>query len=240
MSDRDRRTRTRLLNAAARLFAERGFAKVTVRDICPRAHANVAAVNYHFGGKTGLYREVLQAAIAVMQSTTAAAREAGENQSPEEQLRAYVHVFLQRAVGTGQDTWIHQLMMRELSDPTPALDVVIDQVIRPRMAYLCTVVAKLLDCPPEDERVVRCAVSVHMQCLALMMNPTAVRTNPAFSVTLEALDEMAEHITRFSLAGIRAIALSPRASQETGPGAGSPLRPRGAGRGGVPDTEGRK
>ena len=53
----DPRTRARLLKAAEQLFAERGFRKVTVREICHAAKANVAAVNYHFGDKLGLYRE---------------------------------------------------------------------------------------------------------------------------------------------------------------------------------------
>jgi len=69
----DRETRARLLHAAARLFAERGYARVTVRDICKKAHANVAAVNYHFGGKDGLYRAVMRHAMETMQATTAAA-----------------------------------------------------------------------------------------------------------------------------------------------------------------------
>ena len=51
----DLATKERLLREATRLFAERGFKKVTVRDICAAARANVAAVNYHFGGKPGLY-----------------------------------------------------------------------------------------------------------------------------------------------------------------------------------------
>ncbi len=63
MSGRDLETRERLLRTGARLFAERGFKQVTVRDICRAARANVAAVNYHFGNKLGLYREVLQVAI---------------------------------------------------------------------------------------------------------------------------------------------------------------------------------
>ena len=41
----DRETRFRVLQAAERLFAERGFKKVTVREICRAAKANVAAVN---------------------------------------------------------------------------------------------------------------------------------------------------------------------------------------------------
>jgi AcrR family transcriptional regulator len=202
----DQETRGRLLSAAARLFAERGFAKVTVRDICRKARANVAAVNYHFGGKVGLYHEVLQSAVRTMQSTTEAAREAGARQAPDRQLRAYVEVFLQRVVGGGHDSWIHQFMLREMSDPTPALDTVIDQVIKPRMAYLCGIIAELLGCPIDDTRVARCAMSVHVQCLALMDNPVAARMSPAFERTPQTLEAMTDHITRFSLAGIREIA----------------------------------
>ena len=62
----DLETRERLLKAAERLIAERGYKKVTVRDICRAARANVAAVNYHFGDKEGLYRELLQIAIDVV------------------------------------------------------------------------------------------------------------------------------------------------------------------------------
>ena len=205
MKAEDQETRGRLLAAGARLFAERGFAKVTVRDICRKARANVAAVNYHFGGKVGLYHEVLQSAVRTMQSTTEAAREAGASQAPDRQLRAYVEVFLQRVIGGGHDSWIHQFMLREMSDPTPALDTVIEQVIKPRMAYLCGIIAELLGCPIDDTRVARCALSVHVQCLALMDNPVAARMSPAFAHTPQTLETMTDHIARFSLAGIREI-----------------------------------
>ena len=74
----DRETRQRLLDAASRLFAERGFKDVTVRDICRAARANVAAVNYHFGDKRGLYVQLLQAATALMREATQEARRAGD------------------------------------------------------------------------------------------------------------------------------------------------------------------
>src|SRR5205823_3421178 len=70
MSVKDRATRVRVLTVASRLFAANGFEKVTVREICRAADANVAAVNYHFGDKLGLYREVLAKAIETMSATT--------------------------------------------------------------------------------------------------------------------------------------------------------------------------
>jgi AcrR family transcriptional regulator len=201
----DVETRDRLLEAATALFAELGYGKVTVRDICQRARANVAAVNYHFGGKTGLYDEVLNGAIATMQATTALAREQGAGQPPGEQLAAYVRVFVQRIAGGARTSRIHQLMMHEMSNPTPAFDRIVDEVIRPRMAYLDGIVAALLHCPPDDPRVSLCALSIHAQCMSLLNSHIGERISPALRITPSRLDDIAEHITRFSLAGIQRL-----------------------------------
>ena len=52
-------TRRNLINSAGPVFAAKGYQSATIREICKRAHANVAAVNYHFKDKLGLYAEVL-------------------------------------------------------------------------------------------------------------------------------------------------------------------------------------
>jgi TetR/AcrR family transcriptional regulator, regulator of cefoperazone and chloramphenicol sensitivity len=202
MQGRDTETRERLLATAEKLFAERGFSKVTIREICKAARANVAAVNYHFNGKKGLYDEVVRAAIKTMQTTTEAIREAGSGRAPAEQLSAYVTIFLTRVVAA-RDSWIHQLMMRELSDPTPALDLVMKKVVHPRMAYLREVIAAMLGCEPGDPRVERCAMSVQAQCLALLSHPVAALKPKSMSERDLAL--MADHIVQFSLGGVREI-----------------------------------
>jgi AcrR family transcriptional regulator len=51
-------TRTAILSAAERLYAARGFADVTMRDIVAAAGVNLAAVNYHFGSKDELIAEL--------------------------------------------------------------------------------------------------------------------------------------------------------------------------------------
>jgi TetR/AcrR family transcriptional regulator, regulator of cefoperazone and chloramphenicol sensitivity len=203
---RDRETRERLLKAAAQLFADRGFKKVTVRDICRVARANVAAVNYHFGDKTGLYREVLQQAIETIRSTNDAAREAGKGLPPEERLRQYLKVSLCRVMSTGNISWISRLVHRELSDPTPSLDALVDQALRPRVDDLSEMVADILDCDVDDARVGQCVASIHAQWLLFVPNPIASRVRAKLQLRSDDAATLAEHISTFSLAGIRALA----------------------------------
>jgi len=205
LKQRDRETRERLLKAAAQLFADRGFKKVTVRDICRVARANVAAVNYHFGDKTGLYREVLQQAIETIRATNEAARAAGEGLPPDERLRQYLKVSLCRVI-TGNISWISRLVHRELSDPTPSLDALVDQALRPRVDDLAAMVADILDCDVDDARVGQCVASIHAQWLLFVPNPIATRVRAKLQLRIDDAATVAEHITNFSLAGIRALA----------------------------------
>lgn len=204
----DTETRQRLLTAAAELFAERGFNKVSIRDICQKADANVAAVNYHFRDKLGLYKEVVQMLGECMDRAKGSALDAGAGSAPEEQLRLYIRTFMHHLLGPEEDSWMDRLMARELMDPTPALDLIIEKGIRPTNERLGRLVAQILGVPPNDERVWQCAVSVQAQCVFYKMGkPIAIRMNPpGFKFTPEIIDGLAEHVYRFSLAGMRAAA----------------------------------
>jgi TetR/AcrR family transcriptional regulator, regulator of cefoperazone and chloramphenicol sensitivity len=206
----DHETRERLLAEAARLFADQGFRKVTVREICRAADANVAAINYHFGDKLGLYRDVLQSAIDVMQATSEAARAAGEGLPPEEQLRCFIHVFLERVFASGGLTWIYRLVHREMTDPTPAFDALVEQGIRPRLEYLARIVMDLAGCTRDNPLVMRCVASIQAQSVFYMPNPIAARLGVKSAFTAEEIDVIADHITEFSLAGIRAASAAQR------------------------------
>src|SRR6478609_9264310 len=123
-------TRQRLVDSAATLFADRGFENVTVREICKASNANVAAINYHFGDKAGLYRAVVTHAIAVMQETNEQSQRAGDGQSPEDQIRGFVRVFVGRiAADDNPSAWISKLMAREMEHPSEALEQVMTQVL---------------------------------------------------------------------------------------------------------------
>jgi TetR/AcrR family transcriptional regulator, regulator of cefoperazone and chloramphenicol sensitivity len=200
-------TRARIREAAEQLFSEHGFRRVTVRDISRAARVNVAAVNYHFGDKMGLYQEVVQSAIEAMRGTTEAAQRAGEGLLPEERLRVFVATFVSRLLAGGPRT-VHRLIQREMGDPTPALDRLVEEGVRPRFRYLGALVAEILGCRPSDPRVVRCVSSIQAQALAVVPNAIAVRLG--YSPQPADAGAIAEHITAFSLGGLRGMAAQAR------------------------------
>jgi len=204
----DIETRQRLLNVAAELFAEQGFNHVTVRELCQVAGANVAAVNYHFRDKLGLYKEVVEMAAAAMNRSKEEVIEATEPLPPEERLRTYIRLTLHHLLDPHEDSWMEKLIAREMMDPTPALDLIVEKGIKPTSRRMGVMVAELLHAPLSDDRVWQCFLSVQAQCLFYKMSkPVSARMAPAgFEYTPEVIESLAAHIADFSLAGIRAIA----------------------------------
>src|SRR5580765_6236376 len=119
-------TRERLLEAGGAVFSEAGFRAATVRDIVTRAGANLAAVNYHFGDKKGLYAAVLQhyagEALAKHPPHGGLDSDAG----PEKQLHAFVRAFLLRILDPGHQAVYGRMMAREMIEPTAALDRIVE------------------------------------------------------------------------------------------------------------------
>jgi AcrR family transcriptional regulator len=198
-------TRRRLIDAAATLFADKGFQHVTVREICNASSANVAAINYHFGDKAGLYRAVMTRAIEAMQETNELSQRAGDGLSPEEQIRGFVRVFVARLTGDGPSAWIHRLMARELENPTEALEQVMTQVMKPRQEYLSGVAGQVMGLPASDPRVKRCVASLQTQCL-LAARRMPQPLEKTFGPLMRDLETAVNHIAEFSLGGMRAIA----------------------------------
>lgn len=199
-------TRQRLIDVATRLFSERGFRRVTVRDICGDARANVSAVNYHFGDKLGLYREVVARAIARVRGDPTT--DVDEDAPAEEKIRHYVRTFVPRvAAPRGDEVWMMKLMRHELHEPTALAPWIAEQAILPRIRFLARVIAELIGCPPDDPRVRRSVISLQAQCLFYMPNNFRKVAFPDWrDPPAGEIEEAAEHIASLTIAGIRAIA----------------------------------
>jgi AcrR family transcriptional regulator len=194
-----------LLEAAEELFIERGYNHVTVRDICKAAGANVAAVNYYFRDKLGLYQEVLMKIIACMREASKSAHEGKAGVSAEERFRHYVRTFMGHALSNGHVCRAGKLMAREMADPSPAFDLIIEKAIRPNSARVAALVSELTGLPPADPRVGICVGCVQTQITGFT-GPVAARMVPGGRFTGEIIDFVADQVVEFSLAGMRAIA----------------------------------
>ena len=205
IADEQAQTRQQLLEAAGEVFAERGFRSATVREICLRAKANIAAVNYHFGDKEALYLEVFRYSRQKELERFPQLRKDAKL-PPEKQLHAFILSLLQRVFDKGDASWHGLLMLREMTEPTAALDFVVAEKIRPMAEQLSEIVAELLGCRVNDERVSRCSFSVVGQCVFYCHSRTIVeRLRPEQKFDQKSLEQLAEHIAKFSLAGLKAF-----------------------------------
>jgi TetR/AcrR family transcriptional regulator, regulator of cefoperazone and chloramphenicol sensitivity len=204
-------TRDKLLLAGTEVFAKRGFQAATVREISARAGANVAAVNYHFGDKLGLYVEVLRAAVAAADPVVVRAA-ADRSAEPEELLRLIIRTRVHGLQGADQAT---RLLVHELNRPTPALARVVDETLRPLYDRLRAVVGMILDLPADDDDTRLCVSSIIGQIVHYAVaRPILARLWPQLKMTPEQLDRIADHIADFSLAYLRTFkpARAPAAS----------------------------
>jgi AcrR family transcriptional regulator len=198
--------RAKLISAAGEVFAEFGFQTATVREICRRAGANVAAINYYFRDKLGLYTEVLSASILDNQGE--ALRQAlAHSKTPEDALRKFIEGMLSRMHGEGRPAWHIRIMAHEMAQPTPALAHVIDEVIRPRYEQLCKIIGQILDLPPDHETTRLCAHSIIGQLIHYIHGrPVIAVLWPELKLAKPKYRQLvANHIADFTLRNLRVL-----------------------------------
>ncbi|HRE14800.1 MAG TPA: CerR family C-terminal domain-containing protein [Usitatibacteraceae bacterium] len=218
----------RILEAAAHEFARHGFVAARIRDIVDQAGVNLAAVNYHFGGKEGLYRETL--AMLARRSRDEVPRESPEVRAlpPEDQLRIFTRVILHRFLGGTQASPMARVFAHELLDPTPAFDDMLVGVAGPQFERLATIVGHLLGPRAGAQDVALAAFAITGQWSFYLFGRAAFeRLDPALARDPALIDRLTDQICDFSLAGLAAR----RAALERRPkeGGGTPKRTVGRG-----------
>jgi len=201
--------REKLIEAAGQVFAEMGFEGATVREICSRAGANVAAVNYHFGDKLGLYTEVLRSAMLARQAHVKDGHALVLSSDPKAALAALISQWFEQARESGRQSWLSRIMSHEMAQPTPALDRVVE-AMEPNYRGFQSLVGQLIGRSPNDPRTRMCVHSVVGQVLQYVQSRAMVeRLWPELNLNDEKqLHAIAEHIVEFSLAGMERVARS--------------------------------
>lgn len=198
-------TQRQLLEAAGEIFAEHGYAKATSKEICERAGANVAAVNYHFGSKDGLYAAVLEEAHSRIVSIETVAAAAQSRIEPRLKLR----MFLSRIVGevckADDGGWELRVLSRELLSRSPLMAGLIQNQIAPKAKFVRSIIAEIMQLPVDDPAVSRALINLMGPILMLVITERSLQKQVVPQLDLEP-QAMTEHMVTYALAGMEAVA----------------------------------
>jgi AcrR family transcriptional regulator len=204
------RTRDRLLHSAEVLFARHGFRGTSIRRLTTAAGCNLAGVNYHFGGKVGLYRDMFRRRLeGVREQRLGEVRRllgaAHPSAGLEDLLRAFTTAFLETHRDESGGHRLMLLFSREQLDPHLPSGMLRRELIKPMHQGLLEAIRTIgYDIGGIEGR--RCVQSL----IAQLVNVVRMRAAPHLSGTAERgedpLPAVVDHIVRFSAAGIRACA----------------------------------
>lgn len=195
--------RTRLLDAALVLFADKGYAKTSTREIAQAAQVNVASISYYFGDKAGLYR-------AVFNDPNSNPRiEPNDICRPDQSLEASLAVLLKGFTEPlkqgAQMQNCMKLHFRELLEPTGLWEAEIDDNIRPAHMALVEVLCRELGIAMPDDAVHRLAFSISGLAMILHVGTDVVQAiRPALIDGPAAIDTYTDHLVVMAVAMVEA------------------------------------
>lgn len=198
-------TRARIIEAAGMLFAEHGYADTTSKAICEQAQTNIAAVNYHFGSRDGLYLAVLEEVHKRLVNLDYLSRLADSALPPGDKLGHLLDGLVPILIdGVG---WHTRLWARELVSPSPLLPKVMREQTMPKFLVLARIVSEISGIPLRDAALVRCILNIMAPCMVLLI----VRRNiesPVQAIFKQPAADLARHMKIYALGGLAAIAAS--------------------------------
>ena len=207
-------TRRALIDAGTGVFAEHGFAGGSVRLITGKAKANQAAITYHFGGKEGLYREVLIAAREAFDSQGILDEESAQTLPREEALRLFLRQYLLPLVRRDQFSRYLRIFAWETLSPTAvALQLAAERPF-PLFVLAEHVVRRFLPAGTPAREAMVATLWLANQPVAFVRNAEFLSRGP-FNLRFDAasIDELVE-----TLAGLSLMGLAGREGTRSGPG----------------------
>ena len=146
------KTKAKIIESAGRLFADKGFKGVTVRDIAQNAETQVSALNYHFRTKEALYREVLLEACEAA-SISEADRDILMELKPRKALLIIIKEGLKEYRDLSSSNWQTVILTRECWDPSEVFQEVMDRHFRPETELLAKIIGNIAEKPHDSHEV---------------------------------------------------------------------------------------
>lgn len=213
-------TRALILQVAGRLFAEKGFERTTSREICQAAGANMAAVNYHFGSREGLYEVVLVEAHGQLVRLDDLEAIGRVGDAPQARLRAVIALLAQRAsaeeVPWGLRILVHEMMVA----PSPHMTVLMRKAVLPKIQIVMAIVAEVLGLPADHPAVQRSLALIVMPCIMMAIAPRDL-LRQVIPAAYDDEQGLVDDMMRYALAGLTAVAGAHGADKSQNPSSGT-------------------
>jgi TetR/AcrR family transcriptional regulator, regulator of cefoperazone and chloramphenicol sensitivity len=195
-------TRERIMKAAERLFAERGYEATSIRAIVAKARVNQAAINYHFAGKDGLYREVLRAAFRALTEQQPADAAQATAMSREAALGAFVRRQLRPLTARDELSRHIRIFNWETVRPTAVFRKLLSEEAATFMGLAVDLVRRFL--PEADHRTLTvAAIWLVGQCSVFVRNREQLAGPPAsLSLDESEVEWLAQLISRWTIGGL--------------------------------------
>ena len=193
-------TRARLRSVALRLFAEKGYAQTSTREICTEAAVNAAAIHYYFTDKAGLYREVYLAPI--LQLLEAAVAFARMDAPFETVMRRSYEAFLAPLRHEDEKTMqILKLHFREHADPTGLVGDQVEALVQTHLDAIAQLLCRETGAAAPDDDLRRLAASLVALAADFLTNADRMRRlAPRLYDGAEAIDRMTDRLTGYAVA----------------------------------------
>jgi AcrR family transcriptional regulator len=196
-------TRNIVLEAAGKVFAERGFAEATSKEICDAAGTNHTAVNYYFGSKEGLYEDVLVEAHRQILSMDNWEGMLASDISLEEKLKLVLNNFIETAKRSSE-LWGITIFLRELATPSAFMTKGLETGMLPMVHKLMELLQRITGLPDGSADLQRATAFVFVPCLNLLMFPNILRSL-VLPATLPDSEGLLDSMMKYVLGGLHAI-----------------------------------
>jgi len=195
-------TRERIMKAAERLFAERGYDATSIRAIVAKARVNQAAINYHFDGKDGLYREVLRTAFRALTEQQLEHADEMKAMSREAALVEFIRRQLRPLLGRDEYSRHMRILNWETVRPTAVFRKLLSEEAAPFMGLAVELVRRFQ--PEADQRtLVAAAVWLLGQCSVFLRNREQLADPPlGLALDEEAVEWLAQLVSRWATGGL--------------------------------------
>lgn len=196
-------THSKILESAGKLIAKHGFAQTSNKMIAKKADVDLAAINYHFGGRDKLYSAVLSEAHQRFIDSNRLTTLTDSDLTAHEKFSLLIDSILENL--QQKSNWASQIFLREMLTPSPQFDQFFKSDGATKLSAIKKIICDVSGINENDPRVILCMLNISSPLLMMLVTDGKL-FGPLTAISKMEKSTIAEHLKLFALAGLEAVA----------------------------------